>query len=321
MEGENTCEPQPQTLSLLSIALSGCSKRENQPVGPNQQNQTTIEGYIDGVLTFNDSPYNVAKDLIVDSSKTLSVEAGVRLFFADSAQLLVYGNILCLGNVSQPILFSSAQNHWGGIKIEKSTSESLFQYVIIENVDLISSEIENRDGALDILKADAVIRNSIFRNNKANNGGAISVDQSRVVMANNIVMDNYAGGFGGAMISSSSSNKIINNTFYRNIGFNYAGGLLIVSPVMDEVQNNIFYMNTNNAGDPRIAFLGADTSNYVVQFNFLPSGNSPSFVSATDLHLAFDSPCINAGNPASSYNDVDGTRNDQGAYGGPIGNW
>ena len=33
------------------------------------------------------------------------------------------------------------------------------------------------------------------------------------------------------------------------------------------------------------------------------------------------SPCIDAGNPLSGYNDADGTRNDMGAYGGPAGVW
>jgi hypothetical protein len=36
-----------------------------------------------------------------------------------------------------------------------------------------------------------------------------------------------------------------------------------------------------------------------------------------DYHLAFGSPCIDAGNPAAEYNDPDGSRNDMGAFGGP----
>jgi len=44
---------------------------------------------------------------------------------------------------------------------------------------------------------------------------------------------------------------------------------------------------------------------------------NPAFVSDSDLHLSTSSPCINAGNPSSGCNDVDGTRNDMGAYGGP----
>lgn len=45
----------------------------------------------------------------------------------------------------------------------------------------------------------------------------------------------------------------------------------------------------------------------------------PLFVAATlgDYHLCPGSPCINAGNPASVFNDPDATRNDIGVFGGP----
>jgi len=38
-----------------------------------------------------------------------------------------------------------------------------------------------------------------------------------------------------------------------------------------------------------------------------------------DVHLQYGSPCIDAGHPDSRYNDIDGSRNDIGAYGGPGG--
>ena len=40
-----------------------------------------------------------------------------------------------------------------------------------------------------------------------------------------------------------------------------------------------------------------------------------------NYHLKVTSPCIDAGNPDSEYNDTDGSRNNIGAYGGPGGNW
>ena len=40
-----------------------------------------------------------------------------------------------------------------------------------------------------------------------------------------------------------------------------------------------------------------------------------------DFNLQNGSPCINTGNPSSSYNDPDGSRSDMGAYGGPYGDW
>ncbi len=49
--------------------------------------------------------------------------------------------------------------------------------------------------------------------------------------------------------------------------------------------------------------------------------SDPSFVDTTWYELSSGSTCVDAGNPSSSYNDEDGSRNDLGAYGGPYGSW
>ena len=47
---------------------------------------------------------------------------------------------------------------------------------------------------------------------------------------------------------------------------------------------------------------------------------SPLFVDSlrSDFHLQPGSPCVNTGNPDPAYNDLDGSRNDMGAFGGPF---
>ena len=45
------------------------------------------------------------------------------------------------------------------------------------------------------------------------------------------------------------------------------------------------------------------------------------FIDENNLKLQLSSPCIDNGNPDPAFNDVDGSRNDQGAYGGPNGDW
>lgn len=40
-----------------------------------------------------------------------------------------------------------------------------------------------------------------------------------------------------------------------------------------------------------------------------------------DFHLQSSSPCVDAGNPDTEFNDLDSSRNDMGAYGGPFGSW
>lgn len=51
---------------------------------------------------------------------------------------------------------------------------------------------------------------------------------------------------------------------------------------------------------------------------------NPLFVGEADYHLSPGSPCINTGPSTTDYNDTDGSRNDMGAYGGPLsmdGGW
>ncbi len=115
---------------------------------------------------------------------------------------------------------------------------------------------------------------------------------------------------------------MVNNTIYENTCFNYGGGIVLRDPLTTEIQNNIFFNNLSFTGDNRISIVAGDTSNVSKQYNYLAFGPmNPLFISNDNLHLSSDSPCINNGNPASEYNDVNGTRNDQGAYGGPLGDW
>ncbi|MDP8288738.1 MAG: T9SS type A sorting domain-containing protein, partial [Candidatus Electryonea clarkiae] len=64
-------------------------------------------------------------------------------------------------------------------------------------------------------------------------------------------------------------------------------------------------------------------NNNVNNFNFLLDTTNlfafPVFADSVDYYLFSSSPLINAGNPDSIFNDLDGTRNDIGLWGGPFG--
>lgn len=315
------------SIIVFLVLFASCAERtpapsETEEDPPPSPAFTVIHGNIQGIITALQSPYQVTGNLIVDSSASLLIEAGVKLYFEDSTQMIVRGRLDCAGTMSAPILFSSFRNTWKGIQITNSSSMSILEFAILENADVTTDSTFSRNSAFEVVGASVTIKNSIFKNNRSINGGAIHFEQAQSLITNNIITNNLALTFGGAAVSSNSSCNFVNNTFFNNSSVNYGGALVLISPVFDLVQNNIFFMNTGQTGDPRIAILQADSSNFVLQYNFLQSGTlNPLFTSQTDFHLTPLSPCINAGNPAVQFNDPNGSRNDQGAYGGPFGGW
>lgn len=301
------------------IIIYSCS--DTNPVDNSDPTYTDIKGYITEDLNLADSPFRVLDTIFLDSLSTVSIEAGVKLYFTDSSMFIVKGTLSANGQRAKPIFFSSLVEKWKGIKITNSQINSIFQYAIFENVIVDENNISDF-GAIEVDSSVVTFRNCIFRNNFSIQGGGLSLINSSVNIHNNIFINNQATAFGGAILSYNSETKIINNTFYKNFSHNHGGGLVLYNSKNDSIQNNIFYENTGNSGDSRISIVSSDSSNYYIDYNLL-SVNSPDpgFRSETDLRLSEGSFCIDKGNPLKKYNDTDGSRNDQGAYGGPWGDW
>jgi len=283
---------------------------------------TEIEGEQAGELAKNNSPYFITGNITVNESDTLIIQRGVELFFKEKTSLIVNGTLIAEGTRFEQIRFTAFEYDWEGIHITNPAGNSSLIFCIFEYIYL-PRQTSAEFGSVEIENANVEIRNCNFQNNYVQNGGGLAITNSHVSLINNVFYNNTADIYGGAIFSQSSSNQIINNTFYKNTCYNYGGGLVIDDPVNEDVQNNIFFDNLSYYGnDPQIAIVSGDSSNISEQYNFLAFGTmDPMFISENDLHLFELSPCINNGNPSSEFNDADGSRNDQGAYGGPGGDW
>lgn len=306
------------------LFLSCCSDRSlfTDPNDPGIGGfYTILSGEITGNLVKSKSPYYVTNNISIRSGAIISIEAGTIIFFKAKTGLTINGGIKAIGNKDFPIIFKGVRGEWDGIHSTNPSDSLIFIFCTIQDIYLpLSSDF--RYGGIEISNANFIIKNCYFYYNYAQYGGALSISYSNSEIINNIFYDNECLDYGGAILSQNSSNKIINNTFYSNFCLNFGGALTIVDPVYEEIQNNIFFDNFSYRGDARIHIVSGDSTNIFQQYNYLdPDSLNPLFISTTDLHLQENSPCKNEGNPAPEFNDWDGSRNDQGAYGGPDGNW
>lgn len=145
-------------------------------------------------------------------------------------------------------------------------------------------------------------------------GGGIFCE-GKTILKNCIVSNNYGQNRRGGMdVASTGTAEVINCTFVYNTN----GG--VGADGTTKIVNSIFYFNS------RYQIYQANITYCDVQGGTSDSSNidyNPVFWSNTCFMIAPGSPCIDAGNPDPSYNDVcfppslGGKRNDMGAHGGP----
>jgi len=183
----------------------------------------------------------------------------------------------------------------------------------------------------------------------AGKGGGLYLNDSSPFLENLVISNNisncspwelgdgeYGGksaGSGAGIYFSNSTVSLFNTTITENVsqnGYNNwesgyfvtygEGGIYNQQSIINIVNSIVF----NNSYYEINALLAAEYSD--ILGSWVGTGNidaAPLFINPQngDYHLQSGSPCIDAGNPASEYNDADGSINDMGAYGGPNGNW
>ncbi len=141
-------------------------------------------------------------------------------------------------------------------------------------------------------------------NTAADDGGAVYIRAGIVDIVNVVMAENYGPGVGA--ISVKGSTVTLNNAI---LATNTGGPALVVEDTEDGVGSLVvsytdFYRNSSIAG----GLVDPTGSNGNI-------AEDPRFSSSGDYSLSSDSPCVDAGDPA--IRDVDGSRSDMGAFGGP----
>ncbi|MDR0830731.1 MAG: hypothetical protein LBN95_11565 [Prevotellaceae bacterium] len=125
----------------------------------NQQQSLVLEAYSQDAnilrsktlaqnTTFTaEKPYLVFDYLYIPAGKTLTIEAGTRIFMHKNAQIVADGNILSNGTVNQPVTirgdrfdlayvdipYDYLPAQWGGITLQSESGENRFTHTIIRS--------------------------------------------------------------------------------------------------------------------------------------------------------------------------------------------
>lgn len=163
-------------------------------------------------------------------------------------------------------------------------------------------------------------------------GNTVEVHDSSVVnMMNSSVRDGLDNGSRwdgfdnqAVWVSSAATITALNNVIFAYYG-DYTGGRAFR---LDGSANN--YISSNIGYSIQNEFVYGPFANNTVTYNLSQTGEGggvlvqnrlnadPAFVNTTDFVLGVTSPARNAGDPDPRFNDIDGTRNDMGIYGGPF---
>jgi len=248
-----------------------------------------------GIWCSNSNP--VIRNNIIVGNSTCFDGAGV--FINDEAAPTVVWNIIKNNN---------SEAWGGGIYIYDGSSPYISRNVIIDNGQ-VNSHIRQKHDILKKLHDNSeqvIIEGKVCYSQR--------IDYTRLVSGGGILITNYEG--------LPTSPIIVNNTIDGNIASDFGGGIFCNNASPD-IRNNIITSNIDYGvyvqGDS-LEISYNDVWNNMFEYGGLViegMGNihdAPLFVdpSMNNFHLQWDSPCIDAGDPASPL-DPDGTISDIGA--------
>jgi len=301
------------------------------------------------------SQFIIDKDLsfinntIIDGSTPSNQDTAscVVFYTSEDSSSILQGFTIIGGNGTKWVDPGNPGWTWrGGGGIFTFGSSPTIQFNIIKNNSVTNTTGVNgaQGGGSLSFAGNPRIKNNIIMENEARYGAGIVIDYSGGIVKNNIIWKNFGGqsyGGGGIWTLGNGSspiiienNHIIENSVTGSGNYGGKGGGIFVWMGTLTARNNIIWGNTQSQGGP-IAELDGGNANLTysnVEGGFSGNGNinvNPAFADS-NYYLSPTSPCIDAGDSSSVYNDPEdsnktgfaqwpslgATRNDIGAYGG-----
>jgi len=295
------------------------------------------------------NPDHILKTIINGSTSTDHDSASCVLFHGEDSDAVLQGFTLTegrgtrytLSNLSTTTKYNGKITvEGGGIFFNESNATVKNNLIVNNQAAAVSGYDYNGGGGISSFCGNPKIVNNVVMQNRSISGNGtygyaagIVFNESNGVVRNNIIYNNHTTGRGALFVDINIGVIVENNTIVGNVCNRDAAGIFNRSP-NSVFRNNIVWGNMDI--ENQIMGIGSDDvfeysftdqkfDDQSTIFNAYPEFGDSNFI------LCQNSPCVDAGNPDTNFNDIeDGStsgkaklpalgdiRNDIGAYGGP----
>jgi hypothetical protein len=145
-----------------------------------------IEDEVTGTATWTEGkPYVVKGSLFVDTSATLVMSPGTRVFFHHNASMTVAGTLITMGDVEEPVIFAADRleqeykdvpGYWKGINFLDCSSNNVLESTIIRNAEISVRLSGSETKKPDILLANVSLMHNTVASLVAHNAYVLAVN-------------------------------------------------------------------------------------------------------------------------------------------------
>ncbi|MBN2788630.1 MAG: right-handed parallel beta-helix repeat-containing protein [Candidatus Delongbacteria bacterium] len=187
----------------------------------------------------------------VDPGAILVIEPGTTVRFEHNSKLVVQGQLIAIGNKSEPIRFTSLEpsvsgyDYWEGIEFYESgdsKDSSFMKYCIVDNIDKVQQKA-SQEGSVSAVRSVLSVSYCTIQYNKSFRGGGFYFNSCGVHLYENKILNNKAMYEGGGIYINNADgaewfetviekNLIKDNLVYNPESTQYGGGgIAVFDPV------------------------------------------------------------------------------------------
>lgn len=168
---------------------------------PNFNRFSFIEETQDKTLLFKEGTYLLEQDLIIPMGYKIQVAPNFILDFQNNASLISHSSITGKGTAEKPIQFYSSDGTGGGLFITNASQKSFLAHCIFDNLSNPQSEIWSVSGAVNFHESEVAISNSIFKNNRCEDG--LNIIRTAFTMSDTRFEGTQSDAFDGDFVSGT----------------------------------------------------------------------------------------------------------------------